>query len=1459
MANGEVQQNDKFVYILTLGNTITAPSKNLEVLELIQEESVTVTDKEGLSYFLNLNGVKINKKIYEPNEIEVELIFRQVTNDTSKPVRAPSFSEVSDLLLQRQAKVEILKVPGESTFEQARSTNSTFTIAESYYVFEVDPMLKRESDGTIMTVKMSIFSMDKLMTLNKYSKAYVARKLGSGILKPESLNFGTLSEGVPLIKSDPYHLRFLKYTDTEVLAGVNGEQVMNIQSEFIQPYLVQYNETFYDFLVRTANRCGEFLFFEDGQLTLGLPSADSKSDPTLISGFNTVTIQKISSDPLNIKAYSRDSMKEENGDLKDLNQTVVKKQSTGYPKDAFAESLSSNTEQATDEYIFPLYKDKFSSLKRETYYDRPLYKVLNGFKALTAGDDAVASAVGFGVGEGILAFTANSQVGTTNALQEKAQMEPYKGKDEQYNEEKVVQFSSLNTEGWTTVKFYDDRRKSQEEQQRQIICIDMGANVIPVKLGQKIKVDGGVNGTFVVIQINQVSDTTWTRDYNKYDHTASDRYIGKRSLKIYAIPSYKDKKDNEQFVPPVHPVPIIRKVGPQTAFVTDNNDPKYQGRVRVAFPWQTLGKAEKIQLDAAESALKKAEEDRDKKKAWSADLLTRKALLIREQEELNQYVKASASERLEMMAEKQKKYDEANAALEDIEAELARLQKEKENVESEISSLGSKYSFSKESKPLSLDISYLPVSIKYKNKVFEKKSLEEAIATTEKKKEIKRREADTFKQKMEEMQAAAEEYDQNQYTTGYVNSVISKKGADLEAVKEDLEKAPDIVKDAITEADTKKKEHDQIKEYIENILVRMSTPWIRVATPMATTGGGTYFKPQIGDEVFVNFENGNIERPYVTGSLFSKNVLDPYEGFERKGAPGIQWGTGKQVSMTMMSPNGHHITFSDPDKGDKFFYGLNPGLQFWGPFYSGKLTPGLRDLAGGIHIGDRYGIYEIEMSTHDRYVNIKSPLGTVNINAFTGITIDAPNGDVKIRGKNVSIEAGNNLTLTSGTNIKPKPIGNPDYFWGSPIWTGFKHWYTAPFAALMSAFRSIRYGLFWLGHQALAAGPAVANDMLGPAAFADLSLIRHMLEIGIKPVEGATLIKSKRYLRLEAGSGTATIKYDRFPNKEKIDSQEKFYQELIEVTRDLNDRIDNFYEQYSNYWDAAFKASSDYHAVADTFLKNPEDPDLREQAFTFHRDEWDEDLFYAGINFDDKMKDEDVEYSGKTYHGEEKKEIFYIETMLYAKLTFTLHKLALNFPNLLNDYPDDNVFKKAAKEAFKQYAEEALKKWKERYGDDKPKADFAEWAEDLFTKQTNQTLLKRKTIALYMIKVSESQLNKDGKFLYLGYGEKDIVDGKLRADYSWKNFMTHFDHGATYGQKWMIYLLDGLWEPMKKRWKNPFAAISENKIWDKQSGQILFSDNDGSTLHFEGSTLKSETQSNLGNRDQLVKLLLSIK
>ena len=67
---------------------------------------------------------------------------------------------------------------------------------------------------------------------------------------------------------------------------------------------------------------------------------------------------------------------------------------------------------------------------------------------------------------------------------------------------------------------------------------------------------------------------------------------------------------------------------------------------------------------------------------------------------------------------------------------------------------------------------------------------------------------------------------------------------------------------------------------------------------------------------------------------------------------------------------------------------------------------------GGVDIGDRYGIWKISGSTDKRAINISSPWGTVSVNAFTGISINAPNGNVSIKGKNVSIEAGNNLTLT---------------------------------------------------------------------------------------------------------------------------------------------------------------------------------------------------------------------------------------------------------------------------------------------------------------------------------------------------------------------------------------------------------------------------------------------------------------
>ena len=254
-------------------------------MKLVQGIGVLMDNSaDSSTYYVTLRGVKVNKKIYQPTEIEAEVDFTLQTNDTSghDSTKVPSFEVASSLFMRREVKLEIIEsikssTSGNPVITETDKNTNVYPVAKSCFVYEVFPKLKCDSNGKKMYVKLNIFSMDKLMTINKYSKAYVARKLGSGILKPESLNFGKKADGTsPLIKTNKDGMRFLKYIESDTSTDTNGNSTKtNIGTEFIQPYLVQYNESFYDFLVRTANRCGEFLYFEDGQLVLGLPNSSN--------------------------------------------------------------------------------------------------------------------------------------------------------------------------------------------------------------------------------------------------------------------------------------------------------------------------------------------------------------------------------------------------------------------------------------------------------------------------------------------------------------------------------------------------------------------------------------------------------------------------------------------------------------------------------------------------------------------------------------------------------------------------------------------------------------------------------------------------------------------------------------------------------------------------------------------------------------------------------------------------------------------------------------------------------------------------------------------------------------------------------------------------------------------------------------------------------------------------------
>jgi type VI secretion system secreted protein VgrG len=70
-----------------------------------------------------------------------------------------------------------------------------------------------------------------------------------------------------------------------------------------------------------------------------------------------------------------------------------------------------------------------------------------------------------------------------------------------------------------------------------------------------------------------------------------------------------------------------------------------------------------------------------------------------------------------------------------------------------------------------------------------------------------------------------------------------------------------------------------------------STAWVRVSQPMAGKGWGAYFTPRIGQEVIVDFLNGDPDRPIITGRVYNDEQPIPYKsgtqsGFKTRSSPG---------------------------------------------------------------------------------------------------------------------------------------------------------------------------------------------------------------------------------------------------------------------------------------------------------------------------------------------------------------------------------------------------------------------------------------------------------------------------------------------------------------------------------------------------------------------------------------------
>ncbi|SHI91504.1 type VI secretion system Vgr family protein [Flavobacterium terrae] len=136
--------------------------------------------------------------------------------------------------------------------------------------------------------------------------------------------------------------------------------------------------------------------------------------------------------------------------------------------------------------------------------------------------------------------------------------------------------------------------------------------------------------------------------------------------------------------------------------------------------------------------------------------------------------------------------------------------------------------------------------------------------------------------------------------------------------------------------------------------------WTRLVTPHAGSGKGFYFIPEIGEEVFVSFEGGNPEKPFIIGTQYNGQEISGYN-------------TAGNDQKVIHTRSGTKMIFNDA-QGSIF----------------------IEDPSGNTWLMDGQG-----------NISVNAP-NDISITAGKNMRIDA--------GQNISISAGNDITETAGSN-----------------------------------------------------------------------------------------------------------------------------------------------------------------------------------------------------------------------------------------------------------------------------------------------------------------------------------------------------------------------------------------------------------------------------------------------------------
>ena len=1366
-------------YIINLSQKINGSSSTAP-FEVSQRKKVPIS-LDGTNYDVTFTALTFFRKVYQPGIIEAELQFDSTGSATTDPV------EVVKMLMYRLVKLSVVKTKMVGTVEQ--DDGNSVVIAENYFVYQVKPQYETQANGNkALYVKLSIFSVDKLMTMSKYSKAYVAQKLGN-ILVTESKKFKFLDDTI-------------LYTDTKSMQKL----VYNFKekrTEFIQPYLVQYNESFYDFLARIANRCGEFLYFDNGRLVLGLPDSTVKT----VTGFSKLTYQQQSATPFNISDFARDSVKDGAGKTDDshLNGEFLEDRDHNYPfpKDIFPQNLAYNAEVAPDEFFMPLFKGRFTSFAHEEFLDGvsagdvaanmgkhlfPIVEDVLRFNGTPA--DLVGAIAGAEIPAAISATMAVALANENDTkFIDNVRNETYG--DEKSDGQEALQFGGYDSSSWANMRYHADVKKYEAAQEEKMVCCDMGTTWADIRLGDRVRFSS--NGqVYVVVQVKLTSADQWKSDYRGYNEVTVDSVdtagSGVQSMIFYAIPAVDT--DGKNVFPPVHPAGAFRQSGSQSAFVVANNDPKKQGRVRVIFPWQAKNVQLQKNYDEAREKLELLNKQSDKLKSEISEL----ELEIKDLEKITsswESIKSGLAKAWNKITpwNKNSTYESANdrtaAYKKELEEQLAAKKAEIDRIEK-------------------LEANYVSALKEKKEKKAELEKSSTAtmaeIATINV--EIMQMETDhqTASRQLTELNAEKEQLETliSKCTSAdaldkYIKdekAAVDQKKKDLKKKKDDLKKD---IKDAEKEVGEATKELEEKGKELKEDRLSQATPWIRVTTPLATEGGGTLFKLEEGDEVMVNFEGNNVERPYVVGSVYSKNTVAPIYDFDRSAVPARY----RNPSIILESKAGHAITFKEGSSFLDFMASFVPGLSIWLPIVAAKISSSTgfdwgRSLSGGIRIGDKYGMYAVDMNSGARNITIRSGMGDVVVDAFTGITIKAPNGNISIEGKNIDIKAYNRLSMTSGLNIKDKEILEDDQSKALKIGNFFKD---------------------TLGTAALQAGVNIVG-----AGQIDLTFIRTLLEVFLKPVDGTMYLKSKRYMLLEAGSGEVQVDKDRY-KAEKADE--------ITLNQDVYDKMKKSIELISTEVDRVYQFITKLWELADV---EPMWNNFKDQFLTSEIDI----IAIASGGHPEPLKMGDIEAKFKDDVDEEAR----ASILLQANQYLTAARCVDNFLPAAADNKLEELEGLKSEITFWTQLKPVLKEFY-----DEVREDFASncstGAEllahyngvsehDLDVRKQKH---KRKVVAKFLDKVKSVN---DVKKVF-DFGVRSDYMSFIDQNYAWTKFINSLDKQTNGGavKGWLYEVLAKPFVDMFNKEKKEWTRLkNRDNVWNESmGGQILFSDNSNRTYH----------------------------